>query len=381
MSLGASFAVEKSPPPEILAAIRQPFEAFGGQWVEASILQPLGQLLDLAGEAMRARLFVVEGEGSGGAFALRPDFTIPVAEAHRASGQASGRYLYSGKVFRAAAPGSTRAAEVMQIGCELFGASPDPVSEDAAVAALAYTAAVEGGRTDLSLHFGDVSLFAGFLTALGLPEIAAARLLRAFSSGQPIERELAAQGAEARPQSRLAGLLAGLPETEAAGVLEELWALAGIQPVGGRGPAEIVHRLATRDEAARGPRVSPAEADLIRRYLAVSAFPRIALDRVEALAREADATLEHLMEGWTARLKALDAAGAPEARMTLATGFVSPFGYYDGVLFQVRSEALGPERAIAAGGRYDGLPARLGSARGAVGCMIRPARAWAGASR
>jgi ATP phosphoribosyltransferase regulatory subunit len=375
-----NLAVETSPPAEVLAAIRRPFEAFGGQWIEAPVLQPLAQLLDLAGEAMRARLFVVEGEGAGGALALRPDFTIPVAEAHRASGAASGRYLYSGKVFRAA-PGGAKAAEVLQIGCELFGPSEDPVSDDAAVAAVAYAAAVEGGRKDLALHFGDVSLFAGFLTALALPEIAAARLLRAFAAGQPIERELAAQGAEGQPQGRLAGLLSGLPEAEAAGVLEELWALAGIQPVGGRGPAEIVHRLAARGEAARGPRVSPAEAELIRRYLAVSAFPRIALDRVEALAREADATLEHLMEGWTRRLKALDAAGAPEARMTLATGFVRPFGYYDGLFFEVRSEALGPERAIAAGGRYDGLPARLGSAPGAVGCMIRPARAWAGAQK
>ncbi len=372
-----SLAVETAPPAQVLAAIRKPFEVFGGQWVEAPVLQPLNQLLDLAGEAIRARLFVVEGEGSG-ALALRPDFTIPVAEAHKASGQATGRYLYSGKVFRAALPGTGRAAEVMQIGCELLGPSADPVSDDAAVAAVAYAAAVEGGRSDLSIHFGDVSLFAGFLTALGLPEIAAARLLRAFSAGQPIERELAAQGAAVETQGRLAGLLSGLPEAEAAGVLEELWALAGIQPVGGRGPAEIVHRLASRGEAARGPRVSPAEADLIRRYLAVSAFPRIALDRIEALAREADATLEHLMEGWTKRLKALEAAGAPEAKMTLTAGFVRPFGYYDGLLFEVRSEALGSERAIAGGGRYDALPARLGAAPGAVGCMVRPARAWVG---
>ena len=42
--------------------------------------------------------------------------------------------------------------------------------------------------------------------------------------------------------------------------------------------------------------------------------------------------------------------------------------------------ALGDEAPVAAGGRYDGLPGRLGvtTTTGAVGCMVRPARAYAG---
>jgi ATP phosphoribosyltransferase regulatory subunit len=66
--------------------------------------------------------------------------------------------------------------------------------------------------------------------------------------------------------------------------------------------------------------------------------------------------------------------------MRLAASFGRAFGYYDGMLFEVRSDALGDERPVAAGGRYDGLPARLGAETktGAVGCMVRPARAYAG---
>ena len=69
-------------------------------------------------------------------------------------------------------------------------------------------------------------------------------------------------------------------------------------------------------------------------------------------------------------------------RMMLATAFARPFSYYDGVFFEVVSAALGAEAPVAAGGRYDGLPARLGSPRatGAVGCMVRPDRAFGGAS-
>jgi ATP phosphoribosyltransferase regulatory subunit len=45
----------------------------------------------------------------------------------------------------------------------------------------------------------------------------------------------------------------------------------------------------------------------------------------------------------------------------------------------VRSEALGADRPVAAGGRYDGLLARLGGDPGrAIGCMVRPWRAFAG---
>ena len=55
-------------------------------------------------------------------------------------------------------------------------------------------------------------------------------------------------------------------------------------------------------------------------------------------------------------------------------------GRYDGLTFEVRSQVLGPDRPVAVGGRYDGLLARLGGPAGgkAVGCMVRPARAFSG---
>ena len=61
---------------------RPAFEEVGGAWTGAAMLQPLSVMLDLAGEAMRARLVVVQGEGEE--LALRPDFTIALARAHNA---------------------------------------------------------------------------------------------------------------------------------------------------------------------------------------------------------------------------------------------------------------------------------------------------------
>ncbi len=381
----AGLTIEPALPPEVLGAIRAPFQAFGGVWVDPPVLQPLTLLLDLAGEAMRGRLFVVQGEGAAEA-CLRPDFTIPIGAAHLASHATEGRYLYEGKAFRSLAQEQDRPVEFLQIGVELYGEAPDPIQgparQDAELAALAWTAASAGGRDDLQLVLGDVALFGAFLAALDLPQGVQARLKRAFASGRSLKAELARAQAqpETRPGGRLAALLSDLPETEATEVLDELWKLAGIRPVGGRSPAEIAHRLSARHDQAQGPRLTPAEAELIGRYLDISAPPKQALEQIETLAYAAKVEFDIQLQPWTHRLMALAEAGAPESALTFAPGFMRPFGYYDGMLLEVRSRALGSEQPVAAGGRYDGFLQRLGAERagGAVGCMVRPGRAWNG---
>lgn len=368
----------------VLDAVHAPFAAYaertGARWTDAPTLLPLALLLDLAGEGMRARLFTAQAEG-GEELALRPDFTVSLARAFAASRAGEGRWLYEGPAFRVAPHGSNRSSEFLQLGVEVFGGGADPAHEDADVAALAWTAARAGGREDLSLLFGDVALFAAFLRALDLPEGVRGRLARAFASGRPVAAELdrLTEGAPSRAAAgdgRLASLLTDLPEAEAAAVLEELWRLAGIQPVGGRGAGEIVHRLVGRAEAERAPRLSATERGLIERYLQVRAAPERALDQVQDLAHAAAGGLDPLIEGWRRRLLALDARGVPVSAVTLDCGFTRPFGYYDGVLFEVRSAALPVDAPVAAGGRYDGLLARLGGPPApAVGCMVRPGRA------
>lgn len=373
--------LERSIPAEALDAIRAPLLGAGATPTDAPVLQPLGLLLDLAGEAMRSRLFVVSGDG-GEEAALRPDFTVAVARQHFANGDggAAGRYRYEGKAFRVAPRGSDRAEEFLQIGVEAFEAG-DPVDADAEIAALAWASSAAGGRGDLSLVLGDVSLFSAFVDSLDLAAPLAARLKRAFAKPRQLKAELdgdvAAPDAE---KSRIASLLAGLPEAEASAVLQELWSLAGIEPVGGRRPAEIARRLVEKAEAAQAGRLDPEQAAKVRAFLAVSDRPEAALDIIASLAGPNDAGLKAAIAGWRARLSGMAARGAPLDKATLAAAFGRAFGYYDGYLFEVRSAALGDERPIAAGGRYDGLPSRLGvsTTNGAVGFMVRPARAYAG---
>lgn len=368
-------------PAEIIAAIRAPFEASGAAEVDPPVLQPLGLLLDLAGEALRERLFVLQAEG-GEERCLRPDFTIPIVRAHLESGRGGGRYLYDGSVFLVSPPGTDDPDEVRQIGLESYMAAELPLA-DAEIAALAWQGASAGGRKDLRLVFGDIGLFSAFIDALALPEPLAARLKRSFGQPRRLRAELAradAPPAQAPRNHHLESVLTHMPEDEAASVLEELWSLAGIQPVGGRPAAEIVQRLTERSRAARAPSLTAEQAAIIERYLAIAAPPQDALKAMTLLVGGGAKAFDSALKAWGVRQATLEDAGVAAGRMTLAAGFSRPFGYYDGVFFEVVSDALGKDAPVAAGGRYDGLPARLGAARptGAVGCMVRPARAWAG---
>ena len=365
-------------PTQALAAIRAALAAAGAAPVDAPILQPLNLLLDLAGEAMRARLFVVQAEG-GAESCLRPDFTVAVARQHIEGGSHAGRYFYEGPAFRAA-PEGDRPEEFVQLGVELFApAGGSTVEADAEIAGLAWRAATAGGRDDLTLWLGDVGLFAAFIESLALPEAWPARLQRVAGRPRQSTADLPRAG-EAAPDAdggQLAAMLSGLSEAQAAAMLEEVWALAGIEPVGGRGPVEIAARLVRRAEAASAPALTEAQAAAIRAFMAIAEGPVAGLKQVRALAGKSRG-LDEALADWEARLAGL--AEVPTERMRFAPALGHAFDYYDGLTFEVRSAALGDDRPVASGGRYDGLLARLGGAADAraVGCVVRPWRAFSG---
>jgi ATP phosphoribosyltransferase regulatory subunit len=234
---------------------------------------------------------------------------------------------------------------------------------------------VAGGRDDLTLWLGDVGLFAAFIESLGLPDALAARLQRVAGRPRLLWAELgrAGQAPSAASGGQLAAMLSGLPQAQAAAMLEEVWALAGVEPVGGRGPVEIAARLVRRAEAAQAPALTERQAAAIRDFMAISEAPAAGLKQVRALAGQS-AGLDAALADWEARLAAL--ADIPTDRTRFAPALGHAFDYYDGLTFEVRSDALGADRPVASGGRYDSLLARLDgpAGSGAVGCVVRPWR-------
>ena len=369
-----------------LEAIRAPFRETGAAWVQPPVLQPLSLVLDLAGEALRSRLFVLQAAG-GEEVCLRPDFTTPVARLHLASGAASGDYAYEGLVFRASAD---EPEEILQVGIERFAPDADDAqraADDASLTDLVWRAARAGDRPDLSLRLGDAGLFPAFVETLGLNPVLASRLVRAAVRPSRLAAELSrgeGRPLEVQDGDVIARRLGVLAPDEAAALLEEIWSLAGITSVGGRSAAEIAGRLVRRSEAARAPALSPAQADAVRAFLAVRETPRRALVALGDLAPHGSA-LRARIGGWAARLDRIEALSAGSAPAVFEAAPRGDFAYYDGLVIEVLSERLGPDRPVAAGGRYDGLPARL-SAGGrtsgsALGGMVLPGRALAEAGQ
>ena len=361
-------------PTEVLDAIRAPLAALAAEAIDPPVIQPLNVMLDLAGEAMRARLFIVQDEG-GREACLRPDFTVAVARAHMQGGKVSGRYRYEGRAFRVTPEGGgeDHPEEFLQMGVETLGEASGPEA-DAAILTAAWTSAGAGGRDDLALRLGDVALFGSVLEALDIPPPVRERLTR--SLGRP--RQLAAllqRAGGAEPLIGAAAEIASMPHGKAVAAIERLWRDEGLEPVGGRGAPEIAERLAERASAARAPRLTASQLAAIDHFLGLTGSPREVLDAVGELAGAQIAAAG--FEAWDQRLDGLARAGADHSRIVLAARFARAFGYYDGFLFEIVAAGLPANAAVAAGGRYDGLTRQLGGpASSAVGCMVRPARAW-----
>ena len=110
------------------------FHAAGAVPVEADLLLPAETLLDLYGEDIRARAYVTS-DPILGEMMLRPDFTVPVVQAHMSGGAEPARYCYMGEVFRKQEHLGNRAHEYLQVGFEVFDRTA-PEAADAEVFAL-----------------------------------------------------------------------------------------------------------------------------------------------------------------------------------------------------------------------------------------------------
>lgn len=360
-------SVEPRLPRAALDRIRAPFRRLDAdgqkaERIDPPVIQPLDLLLDLSGEAMRERLFVVQGE-NGAEACLRPDFTIAVARHFIEQGQDRGRFYYQGQAFRMPPPGEAQRhpSEFLQIGLECFGPAGDGAA-DAEIIALAWESTAAGGRDDLTVRVGDVALFGAVLRDIGVPTEIALRLRRAFTRPVRLAAEIK------RAQSPTYRLPMRADEVEAS------WAEQELEPVGGRTAREIADRLAERARQAQGPRLSDEQAAQIRHYLSLSCPLAEVPGRLTRFG--ADSAAAAASSWWSLRLD-----GLPAERIVFDAGFGGPFSYYDGLVFEITSDALGHDAAIAAGGRYDALLTQLaGRPLAAAGCMVRPVRAWNGAA-
>jgi ATP phosphoribosyltransferase regulatory subunit len=343
------------------AALLSQFEAAGYARANPAILQPAEPFLDLSGEDIRRRMYLTT-DAAGNEFCLRPDLTIPVARdylASTAAGKPAG-FCYYGPVFRYRGDAP---AEFLQCGIESFGRR-DLAAADAETLALALEATAQFGLTAPEIRIGDMGLFAALISAIDLPAAWKRRLVKDFNRAETLEHDLAllAVDAPAREYQGVLSALAGADRRGAHALIMDLLSIAGITAVGGRTVNEIAERFLDQAALTTTTRVPQEMRSVIQRFLAIAGEPDDAAAALRALCADAQIDMESALDLFESRTGFLAARGMDVSRIHFSTSYGRGFDYYTGLVFELHDPARRIERQLVAGGRYDGMLSRLGSA-------------------
>jgi ATP phosphoribosyltransferase regulatory subunit len=344
-----------------LALLAQ-FEGAGYLRARPAILQPAEPFLDLSGEDIRRRMFLTT-DAAGREFCLRPDLTIPVARdylASRAAGEPAG-FCYLGPVFRyrGEAP-----AEFLQAGIESFGRR-DIAAADAEMLALALEATAQYGLAEPEIRMGDVGLFAALIAAIDLPAAWKRRLVKDFNRAETLEHDLDRLVSETAARTEYQGVLSALSGADRRGaqaLITDLLSIAGISAVGGRSVNEIAERFLDQAALSSSARLPEEMRGLVQYFLGIRGDPDEAAGALRALAADANLNMEEALDLFESRTGFLAARGLDVTRIRFSTSYGRGFDYYTGLVFELHDPAGRVARHLIAGGRYDGMLSRLGSA-------------------
>ena len=363
----------KTAPDARADALVSAFERAGYARVAPAILQPAEPFLDLSGEDIRKRMYLTS-DPQGRELCLRPDLTIPVSRDYLASSEAGKPrgFCYLGPVFRHRGDGG---GEFLQAGIESFGRE-DIAAADAEMLALGLQATAHYGLAAPNIRMGDVALFCALVAVLDLAPAWKRRLIKDFnhktSLAQDLDR-LSVGAANARPEYQ--GVLAALVGADPKGahaLVTDLLSIAGITAVGGRSVSEIADHFLEQAALGAQPSLPRHTRALIETFLAIAGDPHAAAAKLKAFAREAKIGLDGAIELFESRTRALAQSGIDVSTVHFSTAFGRGLDYYTGFVFELYAPRAQTSEPLVAGGRYDGLLSRLGSARpiSAVGFAV-----------
>jgi ATP phosphoribosyltransferase regulatory subunit len=338
------------------------FVAHGAEVIDTDVLVPAEMLLDLYGEDIRGRAFVTP-DPLRGEMVLRPDFTVPVVQAHMAGGATPARYAYAGEVFRRQEFDPGRPSEYVQVGFEVLGEA-DRARADAEVFALFADMLVPLG---LRAATGDIGLLTAAVRGLATSERRRAALLRHLWRPRRFRRLLERFGARAAVPPARAALLAASDPFAAAG-----------PEIGLRDRHDVEARLAVLRSDAAEPPISRGEVELLEEILSLRETATNVLGHLRDLVVDMPG-LSGAIDRFALRLEALSDRGIDVEALDFEASYGrTTLEYYDGFVFGFYATDRPELPPVATGGRYDALTAALGGGAGipAVGGVVRPALTW-----
>lgn len=342
---------------------------------EPPLLMPADLVRDLVGEAMARRLYLTT-DADGAEMCLRPDYTIPVVQAHLDGPKAreAAAYSYLGPVFRHR-PGM--AGEFNQAGIELLGRA-DREAADAEVVAIAVKAARVYTDGPLTIAMGDVGIFLSLVNALGLPAVWRRRLAKDFRRSGMLADDLKRLAEPAASGPTHAGLLAALEGSDpkaARALVTDLLSIAGITTVGGRSASDIAERFLEQAALGSGG-LAPEKVAVVEKVLAIDADLATAEVQLRAIAAEAGLDMALAIDRLSRRNALLASGGIDLGQVRFSTRFGRDVDYYTGLVFEIHDGAGKVGKPLVGGGRYDRLTEMMTAKLGldlkvpAVGCAF-----------
>ncbi len=350
------------------ATILQVFDGAGFEMVAPPVIQPAALLVDLVGEEMREQTFGV-ADRTGQELCLRTDLTVPICrlylERHPDARQIA-KYSSSGMVFRQPAGAGTHdldAGELHQVGLEVFN-SRDPARAEVEVLDLVLSALRRSDLRAVRLRIGDVAVFHDLIDAIDMPNRWRERLKHHFRRPKAFMsylRRLTSRRPAAMPDE-LRRLLDPADPLKSEQRIAQHLESKGILALGSRSVAEITVQLLEQLADERDPPLELSAASIIDTYLNIEAPPAEALERIAELgSRQPKLDLSKSLTAFEQRLALFAEARIDTTDMTFSADFGRDFEYYTGFVFEVTPPGAGEIRAIAGGGRYDGLMQAVGA--------------------
>jgi ATP phosphoribosyltransferase regulatory subunit len=342
---------------------------------EPPVLTAADLVRDLVGEELARRLFLTS-DADGTELCLRPDYTIPVVQAHLEGPRAAeaAAYSYLGPVFRHR-PGLP--GEFTQAGIELLG-RPDREAAEAEVVGLALEGARLYVEAPLRIAMGDIGIFLALLRALDLSPAWRRRLIKDFRRNDMLAddlKRLADPATHAPPHAGLLAALEGADPKAAHALVTDLLSIAGIATVGGRSAADIAERFLEQAALGSGG-LWPDKVAVVQDVLGVEGDPVGCEQRLRAIAAKAGLDLSAALDVLARRNALLAERGVDLATVHFSTRFGRDVDYYTGFVFEIHDGPDMADKPLVGGGRYDRLTDMMTARLGldikvpAVGCAF-----------
>jgi histidyl-tRNA synthetase len=355
------------------AAIRNAREvlyARGYQPLETPLIEQTELFLRRSGGLLSSQLFGFTAP-DGSEISLRPELTAPVIRhaLERNQGPLPWRYQYASPIFRYterqydAPPSSVPSRrQFIQVGAELIGESHP--AADGEIIAAAYAMAQQLGIKKVAIRIGHVGLIWEVLRQFNLSERARSFLANRVSEfrngddgGAAVEAEAIRLGLMSRAEQE------GVETQASAADLLSRLASGSIEfprgsEIAGRRSEDVVEGLRRKLDSDVSNSDFPVAMTLIEEIVSIAddAFPRI-----EEMLTKRGVAASRGIENLKAVVDAARSGGTDGLDIAVDFGMATSMAYYSGMIFEVSAFIDGAPVQIGGGGRYDGLPASLGS--------------------